>query len=152
MELHSALVSAKKDLVDEAFTALERLDLEHYGHAGPDITRQRLQDLYDLVVSAIEDRDLTAVVSHADDIANERFSAGFDVSEVQLAFNVLETAVWRYVVALVTPEELATAIGLVSTVFGCAKDELARRYVSLAAQRHVTSLDLSALFRGVEAY
>ena len=91
------------------------------------------------------------VVSYADVVANERFSAGFDVAEVQLAFNVLETAVWRYVVANQPPEELATTIGLVSTVFGCAKDELARRYVSLAAQRHVTSLDLSALFRGVAA-
>jgi hypothetical protein len=151
MDLHSALVIAKKELVDEAFTALAKLDLEHYGHAGPDVTRQRLNDLYDLVVSAIQDRDLTDVVSYADGVANERFSAGFEVSEVQLAFNVLETTVWRYVAALVPPEELITAIGLVSTVFGCAKDELARRYVSLAAQRHVTSLDLSALFRGVAA-
>ena len=91
------------------------------------------------------------VVSYADVVANERFSDGFDFAEVQLAFNVLEAAVWRYVVANHPPEELATTIGLVSTVFGCAKDELARRYVSLAAQRHVTSLDLSALFRGVAA-
>ena len=151
MDLHPALVSARQDLVDEAFTALQRLDLEHYGHAGPELTRQRLQDLYDLAVVAIRDRDLTEVVTYADNIDTERFSAGFDVSEVQLAFNVLETAVWSYVVAQVPPEDLAADIGLVSTVFGCAKDELARKYVSLAAQRHVTSLDLSALFRGVSA-
>ena len=151
MDLHSALVSAKKDLVDTAFTALQRLELEHYNQAGSDVTHQRLDDLYDLMVTAIRDRDLTDVVSYADVVANERFSAGFDVAEVQLAFNVLETAVWRYVVANQPPEELATTIGLVSTVFGCAKDELARRYVSLAAQRHVTSLDLSALFPGVAA-
>ena len=121
MDLHSALVSAKKDLVDTAFTALQRLELEHYNQAGSDVTHQRLDDLYDLMVTAIRDRDLTDVVSYADVVANQ------------------------------PPEELATTIGLVSTVFGCAKDELARRYVSLAAQRHVTSLDLSALFRGVAA-
>jgi hypothetical protein len=47
------------------------------------------------------------------------------------------------------PEDLAEAIGLVGTVFGAAKDALARGYVSLASHHHVTSLDLSALFRGV---
>jgi hypothetical protein len=152
MDLYSALLSAKKDLVDESSGAVQKLGLEHYGQAGPETTRQRLADMYDLVVTAIHDRDLSEVVSFADGVAEERFSAGFDVSEVQLAVNVLETVMWRYVVALVPPEELATAIGLISTVFGCIKDELARRYVSLAAQRHVTSLDLSALFRGVAAY
>jgi hypothetical protein len=35
-----------------------------------------------------------------------------------------------------------------STVLGAGKDALARTYVSLAGHRHVTSLDLSALFRG----
>jgi len=152
MDLYSALLSAKNDLVGDAFTDVQKLGLEHYGHAGPEATRQRLADLYDLVLTAIHDRDLSAVVSFADGVAEERFSAGFDVSEVQLAVNVLETVVWRYVVAQVPPDELAAGIGLVSTVFGCVKDELARRYVSLAAQRHVTSLDLSALFRGVAAY
>ena len=152
MDLYSALLSAKKDLVDESFTAVDRLGLEHYSHAGPEATRQRLDDMYDLVLSAIHDRDLSEVVAFADGVAEERFSAGFDVSEVQLAVNVLETVIWRHVVALVPPDHLAADIGLVSTVFGCVKDELARRYVSLAAQRHVTSLDLSALFRGVAAY
>lgn len=151
MDLHTALIEAKKDLVDEAFAALHVLELEHYVHAGPEVTRQRLQDLYELVVTAIEDRDVTPVIAYADEVAGERFSAGFDVSEVQLAFNLLETSIWRHVVATVEPDDLAASIGLVSTVFGCAKDELARRYVSLAAERHVTSLDLSALFRGVAA-
>ena len=48
MDLHSALVSAKKDLVDTAFTALQRLELEHYNQAGSDVTHQRLDDLSDL--------------------------------------------------------------------------------------------------------
>ena len=152
MELHMTLAGAKSSLLDEAFTALELLHLEHYVHAGPSITRHRLEGLYDLVVAAIEDRDLSAVVAYADEVARERFTAGFDVAEVQLALNVLETSMWRHVVANVPPDQLATDIGLVSTVFGCAKDQLARRYVSLAAERHVTSLDLSALFRGVAAY
>ena len=57
---------------------------------------------------------------------------------------------WRRVAADVPPADLAEAIGLLSTILGFGKDALARRYVSLATQRHVPSLDLSALFDGTE--
>ena len=40
--------------------------------------------------------------------------------------------------------------GLLSTILGFGKDALARRYVSLSSQRHVPTLDLSALFAGTE--
>jgi hypothetical protein len=63
----------------------------------------------------------------------------------------MEETVWRRVVAVMRPDELAEALGLVGTVLGFAKDVLARRYVSLASQRHVPSLDLTALFSGVES-
>ena len=57
---------------------------------------------------------------------------------------------WRQVVASVPPEDLAEATGLLSTVLGFGKDVLARAYVSLASQRHVPSLDLTALFAGTQ--
>jgi hypothetical protein len=69
---------------------------------------------------------------------------------VQTAFNTLEEAMWKRVVADVPPAELAEAIGLLSTTLGFGKDALARRYVSLASARHVPTLDLSALFVGTE--
>ncbi len=148
MDLDTILVSASSDIVDEAFTALQQLNTVHYESAGEAFTRQRLEDLAQLVTSAIRTRDVTGVTEYAKAIADERFNAGFDVSEVQSAFNVLETAMWRRVVAAEPPESLAEAIGLLSTVFGLAKDALAREYVSQAAHRHVPSLDLTAMFRG----
>ena len=57
---------------------------------------------------------------------------------------------WRRVVAATPPDELAEAVGLLTTVLGFGKDALARKYVSLSSERHVPSLDLSALFGGVE--
>ena len=86
-----------------------------------------------------------------DSAGQERFAAGFDVSEVQHAFNVLESAMWRQVVPAEAPEDLAESVGLLSTVFGIAKDALARRYVTLASKHHVSSLDLSALFAGTNS-
>ena len=48
-------------------------------------------------------------------------------------------------------DDLVEAIGLLSTVLGFGKDAVARTYVSRASKRHVTSLDLSALFRGTNS-
>lgn len=148
MELVTTLNSARSGIVAEALALVERSHVHHYETAGAAFTRSALDDLFQLVERAIERRDLNEVIRFAEELAEHRFAAGFDISEVQTAFNALETATWRRVVASEAPADLPEAIGLVSTVFGGAKDALARRYVSLASQKHVPSLDLSALFQG----
>ena len=151
MELDALLDKAKSDVIDEALETLGRSHPAHYEKAAEGFTRQRLTDLYDLVVTAIRSKDLAPVRTFAENLASERFDAGFDIAEVQLAFNSLEAAMWRRVVADMPSPELAEAIGLLSTVLGFGKDTLARAYVSLASKRHVPSLDLTALFSGIES-
>jgi hypothetical protein len=90
------------------------------------------------------------MVAHADSIARERFNAGYDLWEVQTAFNVLEEAIWLRLMKELPPAELPEALGLVSTILGIGKDTLARRYVSLAAKTKVTSLNLQSLFTGID--
>jgi hypothetical protein len=90
------------------------------------------------------------VATYCEEVADRRFAAGFGISELQTAFNALEVAMWRRLVAGVPPQDLAEAVGLLSTILGFGKDALARRYVSLASERHVPTLDLSALFSGTE--
>ncbi|WP_353508927.1 RsbRD N-terminal domain-containing protein [Intrasporangium sp.] len=151
MKLQTLLRESEESILDEAFSDLQRSHVHHYEKAGETFTRERLANLFDLVVTAIESRSLTSLSAYADRIAAERFDAGFDISEVQMAFNSLEEAMWRRVVAAEPPSELAEAIGLLSTVLGFGKDTVARKYVSLASQKHVPSLDLTALFAGTEA-
>ena len=150
MDVAALLTENEPAIVDEAYAALERSHSRHYEIAGELLTRQRLADLSHLVIAAIRDRDLGEMSIYAEKVARERFDDGYDVSEVQAAFNVLEQAMWRRVVDTTPPTELAEAVGLLSTVLGFGKDTLARTYVSLASQRHVPSLDLSALFAGIE--
>ena len=135
-------------IVESAATALERSGLRHYADAGTDAARERLGQLYALVVESVSTRDLVAMIDHSTKVAHERFDAGFDISEVQTAFNVLEEAIWAKVIEAVAPRDLAEALGLVGTVLGAGRDALACTYVSLATHQHVPSLDLSALFRG----
>ncbi|WP_151083842.1 hypothetical protein [Nocardioides cynanchi] len=150
MDLDVLLVQQRSDVLDEAFAGLKRSPVSHYDHAGDEFTRDRLGELFDLVLTALRDRRLGPVSAYCEGIAERRFAAGFDISEVQAAFNTLEEAMWRRVAAGVPPEELAESIGLLGTILGFGKDALARRYVSLATERRVPSLDLSELFEGTE--
>lgn len=151
MEPDVLLVAAREPVLDEAYSALQRSQVSHYRLAGEALTRKRLAELFDLVVDAIRTRHLAALNAHVEQVAEDRFDQGYDVSEVQTAFNALEEAMWRRIVTEVSPEELAEAIGLLSTVLGFGKDALTRRYVSLASERHVPSLDLSELFGGASS-
>jgi hypothetical protein len=151
MKPDEVLIQARDEVLEEAFTALQHVSPAHYQREGESFTRARLGELFDLVVATIASRELASLSTRVEEIATERFGAGFDISEVQAAFNALELAMWRRLVASTAPEELAESIGLLSTVMGFAKDALARRYISLASNRHVQSLDLSALFTGVSS-
>jgi hypothetical protein len=148
MDLDVLLVEAQAGVIDEAYSALQRSHVTHYELAGEAFTRQRLTELFQEVVDAIRTRNLGTLGAFVEQLALERFEHAFDVSEVQIAFNALEEAMWRRVVSTAPADELAEALGLLSTVLGFGKDAATRKYVSLASKRHVPSLDLSKLFAG----
>lgn len=150
MQLDTLLQEAASEILEEAYAALDRTGTTHYTAAGEEFTRQRIRELFDIVVASIQTRDLAEMSRFAERIATERFEHGFDISEVQAAFNGLEQAMWRRVVTATPAEDLAEATGLLSTVLGFGKDALARTYVSLASHRHVPTLDMSALFAGTD--
>ena len=151
MDCVAVLRKSRSSIVQESYNVLERSHVHHYEAAGETLTRERLEGLFDLVVTAIDNRDLSGVSTYAVTVAEERFGQGFDIGEVQAAFNGLEESMWRQVVASVAPEELAEATGLINTVLGFGKDVLAQTYVSLASQGHVRSLDLTAMFAGTQS-
>lgn len=151
MDCAAVLLKSRSTIIDESYTVVDRSHIHHYETAGEVLTRERLEGLFDLVVTAIGNRDLAGVSAYAAAVAEERFGQGFDIGDVQAAFNALEQSMWRQIVASAAPEELAEATGLLSTVLGFGKDVLARTYVSLASQHHVRSLDLSAMFDGTQA-
>lgn len=150
MNIHSFLQESRQEILDAAVASVKRARLEHYEKAGTDRIRQRLDDLLSLTISAVAERNLAPMVVHANAVAVERFEGGFDLAEVQTAFNVLEEVVWVRILKNLPPAEQAEALGLVGTVLGAGKDALARKYVSLATRSHAPSLNLQALFSGTE--
>lgn len=150
MTIIQLLKDRTDDILSHAFQATSRAHLKSYETAGAEETRQRLQALYQLVVQRVSERNLTPMRLYAKTIAGERFGSGFDLWEVQTAFNVLEEHIWLYILKELPPTERADALGLVSTVLGVGKDTLARTYVSLASKNKAPSLDVQHLFSGTE--
>jgi hypothetical protein len=148
MDLVGVLNEAHDDCLQEALDAIGRAHLKHYEASGPELSRRRLEDLFDLVVECLAKKNLGPICEYAQRVAQERFDAGFDIAEVQSAFNVLEEAIWRLVLVQLPADELLESAGLVGTVLGTGRDVLARTWVSLATSQHVPSLDLTALFEG----
>ena len=140
----------QREILTEAAAALARAHAESYQKLGPEPTARRLEKLFDIAVRAVQARDLGPMIAHAHAIARERFEAGYDLWEVQTAFNVLEEAMWVRISRELAPHELSEALGLVSTVLGAGKDALARRYVALATKTKAPSLNLASLFTGGE--
>ena len=150
MDLIQVLEQRKAEVINQAANALVRAQLPHYEKAGVEQNKERLQALYDLMVQCIKDRNLASMIKYAEELASERFDAGFDLCEVQIAFNVLEEALWQQIIRECEPLQLAEALGIVSTVHGVGKDTLARKYVSLAGKTKAPSLNLQALFKGTD--
>ena len=150
MNLHQLLHEHSTDIIAEAQAAIGRAGLAHYEKSGSEHTHQRLKALYTLTAKAVKEKNLGPMIAHAETVARERFEAGFDLSEVQTAYNVLEEAMWMHVLKNLSPAELGEALGLISTVLGAGKDKLARTYVSLASRSKAPSLNMQSLFGGTE--
>jgi hypothetical protein len=150
MDLSDFLASRADDLLRQALDAVGARHLAHYQRIGRDATAERLRALIDLVVDTTRSRDLVPVLAHAERVGKERYASGVEFVEVQSAFNLVEEAMWRALLAAYPQAELGQALGIVATILGAAKDRLASTYVSLATGTHVPSLDLESLFRGTQ--
>lgn len=130
----AALLRERADtLVTEALTMMTEARLEHYDAAGLPTVRQRLTTMLNVALSCLEAGEADEIIAYMTRIGRERFSAGYDLLEVQTSANVVEEALWRRIPSLVAPAEVPRALGLVSSLFSAGKDALARTYVSLAA-------------------
>lgn len=150
MDLVKLLQESSEEILTTAGASVERTHLKTYERAGKEHTHQKLKALFVLTTRAVKERNLGPMISYAETIARERFAAGYDLSEVQTAINVLEEAIWARIVQSLPPSEYGEALGLVSTVLGAGKDALARTYVTLASKSRAGSLNLQTLFSGTE--
>ncbi len=148
MTLKELLENSGREIVREAVERLRRTRLRSYDASGEERNQHRLQKLFDLTLQCVGNRNLVPMISYAEAVAKERFKDGFDLQEVQTAFNLLEEIIWKHIGEEMEPADYPTAFGLTSTVLGAGKGALAAEYVSLASKSRVRTMDLSSLFEG----
>ena len=141
MEASAVLAGAADRFVNDAVTALEHRQHPHYQESTAQDRRRYLEDLVTLVVECVRDRHVEPIIDASQRIAAQRFVAGFDIAEVQGAFNVLEEVLWRGVTDLLAGETRVETLALVNTILGAGRDALARTYVSLARREAAASGD-----------
>jgi hypothetical protein len=141
------LASRRDDIVAAAEEQLAARSPK-YAQAAPKVLERRLAVLYTKLTEGLAAESMLPLLDHAREVAAERFHGGYDLSEVQKAYNAVEEAIWSRVFADGVPERYAVVLPCVSASLGAAKDELARAYVKLAAGTHAPALDVAALFRG----
>ena len=128
---------------------MDRAHQAHYWALGPKETGELVRALYDTTRRAVVSRRADELLAHADLIAEERFNGGFDLFEVQMAFNALEEAFWMEVLDQLAPSQQPEALGLISTALGIGKDALARGFLARATRSPAPSVDLRSLFQSL---
>ena len=148
MELADFLRDRSNLILDKAEGRIRHAHLTHYEQAGPNYLRERLSILYDFVLRYIRENRFELIGGHMEKIAGQRYHDGFDLAEIQTAINELEKAVWDKIVEESSPSVYGEYLGVISTVFGAAKDVLSQKYVALAAQMRAPCVDSGELAKG----
>jgi len=138
-------------IVDNSCIQICEVKLKGYTKSGSTMTRQKLANLYKKVVECAKNKELIPMLHYTEKIAKERFASGYDLHEVQTAINALEENIWQLIFKNVKPAKLAESLGLVSSILGAGKDNLARNYVALATKTKVSTINLQSLLSGSES-
>jgi hypothetical protein len=143
-----AILRSEESSIVASVSAVIRRRRPRYDAAAPDEVARRVERLYDELVAAVSTRDFRGIVAYARELASERFITGYDLADVQVAVNALEEEVWGALARRLAPERLERRLAVVSTVFGAAKDVIAREYLALAVRARAPVVDVTALAAG----
>jgi hypothetical protein len=151
MSLLTLLEKHQNEIVEKAYVEISTVKLKGYSKVGKERTKTKLTNLYKKVIECVKKKELIPMLNYTERIAKERFDNGFDLYEVQTAINTLEELIWKKIFCEIKPAKLAETLGMLSTILGSGKDNLARTYVALASKTKVTTLNLHNLFSGSES-
>jgi hypothetical protein len=148
MNIAAALDLLRERILASAIVSLREANLRSYRAIPIDEIEERLRTLYDVMLNSLTNRNAVPLVEYVKELAEDRYSSGYELHELQVAFNVLGKAIWTAVGKYVSSSEMEEAFGLISAVMGAAKDELAIAYVSLACTEGSKSIDVAEVFKG----
>ncbi|OGR04704.1 MAG: hypothetical protein A2284_17250 [Deltaproteobacteria bacterium RIFOXYA12_FULL_61_11] len=112
----------------------------------PELDRARFAALLELVLGCLEHRSAEDLERHIARVVRRRFGERVAVVELLTALAVLEESLWKLVIEWSEPREHAEILGLLSVVFGLARNRLAEVWIALAEGREAPDRDFDALY------
>ena len=149
MELINILTSDAEVIIKEATDKLNDARLKNYQKVDRPVLHSCLTRLFELTVESIKNSNLLALNEYIDKISRERYFSGFELYEVQTAFNALEEAIWNDIVSKVNQNDLVDSISIISRVMGAGKEFLACNYVRMAKLNKKHTPDVTVLRKGI---
>ncbi len=131
MDLVELLERFDREILDNVVSTLSKYRLKHYDGDVKQL-HSKMALLYDYAVKGVKEHNVMPMVSYVEKMAEKRFMSGFDLQEVQTAFNVLEEVIWKYILENVAAGAQAEDLGMISSIIGSGKDTLARTFLKLA--------------------
>ena len=152
MDLIDLLRNNEGDIIDEATRAIARSGIRAYTESDRQQMNEQLKTLFDSVMESLAIKSATPMMNCAEIVAEQRFSSGFSLRQVQTAINVLEECIWEHIQNKMEPKEYAIAFGRVSTALRIGKEAIAAVYLAHVTKREVPSLDRMDEFAGTPVF
>lgn len=137
-------------IVARASDTIRRSHMEHYDNNPPNEVANRMKKMCEVLIDGLREKSSMPMARYAGRLARERFRSGFQLQEIQTAFNAIEEAVWHQILRGLRPTQFAETAGMVGAILGIGKDIVARAYVSFATDPTRPTVDVAVLFGGTE--
>ncbi|HAX49252.1 MAG TPA: hypothetical protein PK605_08125 [Ignavibacteria bacterium] len=131
MTLLELLYDKSDRILRDAANSLIRADLPHYKKFKDSDIKARYKKLLYSVTICAEKNSCSELSSYMNHLSDERFSMGFEPTEVQAAINILEEALWKNIYELVDGDKQNSAMKQITEIMGRAKLELIGEYAML---------------------
>ncbi len=131
MTLLDLLYNKPDQVLLDATNSLLRAHLPHYEKFKESDINERYKKLLISITKCVEKNSCNELASYMDKLSDERFSMGFEPTEVQVAINIFEEALWKNISDLVDGDKQISAMKLITGIISRAKQEMLGEYAIL---------------------
>jgi hypothetical protein len=127
-KLENLLRESEQTIVEKAAVNLGNYRLKNYEMAKLSEMEWWLGALFSALCDSIEQKCLEPFLKYSEKLGRLRAEKGFDLKEVQIAYNLLEEHIWEVVLEKGDPKTRVEDLVRISEIVAAGKDKLTKWY------------------------
>jgi len=127
-KLENLLREGEQTIVEKAAVNLGNYRLKNYEMAKLSEIEWWLGALFSALCDSIQQKCLEPFLKYSEKLGRLRAEKGFDLKEVQIAYNLLEEHIWEVVLEKGDPKTRAEDLVQISEIVAAGKDKLTKWY------------------------